>query len=189
MNPKPHIVRMVADRACQLYYTQRKLPIDIPRPRVLDNEIGVLFGDGRFIPYADLGFHHDLGFYRLSETPGFDNEAAPYAALGQLIHTGQVVITTGVSGRLDADQVRHLLWRHTSGDYGEHGEFYSIDVSDEMLRDLGSRPNRIGPSNKVNTLTGMQSVISEYVVEDARIWIVTEAGDNRSTVVLFAGPA
>lgn len=189
MNPKPHIVRMVADRACQLYFTQNRLPVDLPRPRVLDNEIGVLFADGRFIPYADLGFHHDLGFYSLSETPGFANEAAPYAALGQLLQTGQVVVTTGVSGRLSGDEIRHLLWRHTSGDYGEHGEFYSIDITDEMLSDLAARPNSIGISNKVNTLTGMNSVISEYVVEDARIWIVTEAGDNRSTVLLFAGPA
>ncbi|MEZ4518368.1 MAG: hypothetical protein R3C44_16620 [Chloroflexota bacterium] len=42
-----------------------------------------MFNDGAFIPYADLGFHHDLGFYRLSEVHGLPNEAAPFAATGK----------------------------------------------------------------------------------------------------------
>lgn len=187
MNSKPHIVRMVADRAREQYYTQRKLSIDIPRPRVIGDEIGVLFGDGRFIPYGDLGFHHDLGFYRLSEEMRLPNEAAPFAASGRLLDTGSIVVTTGVTARLTVDEVGELVYRHTSGDFGRHGDFYEIDVSDEELQRGSPQATTIAVLNKIGALSGLGAIISEYHVRDSRIWVITESGDNRSTVLVFAG--
>lgn len=187
MNAKPHIVRMVADRARELYYTQRRLPVDIPRPRLLDDEIGVLFADGAFIPYADLGFHHDLGFYRLSEIDHVPNEAAPFAATGKIVNGGNIIVTTGVSERLAADEIRDLVTRHTSGDFGQHGDFYAIDVTDDELRRGSPQATTIGVLNKIGALSGLGAIISEYHVRGYRIWVITENGDNRSTILVFAG--
>ena len=187
MNQKPHIVRMVADRARELYYTQQRLPVDIPRPRFIDDEIGVLFNDGRFIPYGDLGFHHDLGFYRLSDREGLPNEAAPFAATGKIVNAGSVVVTTGVSDRLSADEIRDLITRHTTGDFGQHGDFYEIDITDEELRRGSPQAATIGVLNKIGALSGLGAIISEYHLNGFRFWVVTESGDNRSTVLLFAG--
>lgn len=187
MNQKPHIIRMVADRARALYYTQHRLPVDIPRPRYIDEEIGVLFGDGQFIPYADLGFHRDLGFYRLSEVEHLPNEAAPFAATGKIVNAGYVVVTTGVTERLTADEIRDLVTRHTTGDFGQHGDFYAIDVSDEALRRGSPQAATIGVLNKIGALSGLGAIISEYIVRGFRFWVITESGDNRSTVLVFAG--
>jgi hypothetical protein len=187
MQQKPHIVRMVADRARELYYTQRRLPIDIPRPRIEGEEIGVRFGDGQFIAYADLGFHHDLGFYRLSDGPGLPNEAAPFAAMGKIVNAGHVVVTTGVSERLTPDEISDLVRRHTTGDFGRHGDFYAIDVTDEELRRGSPQATTIGVLNKIGTLSGLGAIISEYWLRGYRIWVITESGHNRSTVLIFAG--
>ncbi len=188
MTNKPHIIRMVADRACKLYYGQNKPRATLPSPRILEDEIGVRFADGRFIPYADLGFHRDRGFYRLSETFDVPNESAPFAAGGKLLHAGQVIVTTGVSARLSPGTIRALVDRHTAGDYGSHGDFYDIDVTDDLLRLERLDGVARGVANKVNTLTGLNAVHSEYVVDGQRIWVVTEAGDNRTTVLMYAGP-
>ena len=187
MNQKPHIIRMVADRAAELYYTQARLPIDIPRPQFEGEEIGVLFGDGLFIPYADLGFHHDLGFYRLSEVQGLANEAAPFAATGKIVNAGHIVVTTGVTDRLAPEEIRDLVRRHTTGDFGQHGDFYEIDITNEELRRGSPQATTIGVLNKIGTLSGLGSIISEYAVSGFRIWVITESGDNRSTVLVFAG--
>lgn len=189
MTEKPHIVRMVADRARELYYTQRRLPIDIPRPRFDGEEIGVVFASGEFIPYADLGFHHDLGFYRLSAVEGLPNEAAPFAATGKIVNAGQIVVTTGVSDRLSPDEISDLVMRHTTGDFGRHGDFYAIDVTNEELRRGSPQAATIGVLNKIGALSGLGAIISEYVVGSDRIWVITENGDNRSTVLIFAGLA
>ena len=161
--------------------------MDIPRPRLMDDEIGVLFGDGQFIPYADLGFHHDLGFYRLSDVEGLPNEAAPFAATGKLVNAGQIVVTTGVTDRLTADEIRDLVTRHTTGDFGQHGDFYEIDLTDDELRRGSPQATTIGVLNKIGALSGLGSIISEYPVRGYRIWVITESGDNRSTVLVFAG--
>lgn len=185
---KPHIIRMVADRARKLYYTQNKPRQVLPSPRIVDDEIGVLFDDGRFIPYADLGFHHDIGFFRLSEEFLLPNEAEPFAAYGKLLHQGQVVVTTGVTERLSNQQIRTLLDRHTSGDYGTFGEFFDIDVPEQALLEESATTQPRGVQNKINTMTGLEAVISEYEVDGSRVWVMTEAGDNRTTILLFAGP-
>jgi len=125
MSEKPHIIRIVADEARRQYYQCRRARAELPRPRIADNEIGVEFDDGRFIPYADLGYHDDVGFFRISETPEPASQAAPFAASGRLIDCGQVVVTTGVSLRLKAEEIRGLLDRHSRGDFGTYGEFYA----------------------------------------------------------------
>lgn len=189
MDHRPHIVRMVADRARELYFTQRRLPIDIPRPCYEGEEIGVRFADGQFIPYADLGFHHDLGFYRLSEVTGLISEAAPYAAAGKIVNAGNIIVTTGVSERLTADEIRDLIVRHTTGDFGRHGDFYAIDVTNDELRRGSQQAATIGVLNKVGALSGLGAIISEYIVGADRIWVITENGDTRSTVLIYAGLA
>lgn len=188
MKDRPHIIRMVADRARSLYYTQNRPREALPSPRIVGDEIGVQFDDGRFIPYADLGFNHDVGFYRLSEVDGLPNEAEPFAAAGKLINQGHVLVTTGVAERLSNPQIRGLIDRHTSGDYGSFGEFFDIDVPQEALGAEGAAGASRAVQNKVSTLSGLDAVISEYEVDGSRIWVMTEAGDNRTTVLLFAGP-
>lgn len=187
MSEKPHIVRVVADEARQLFFCRGRDYHFLPKPRVQDDEIGVKFVDGEFIPYADLGYSRDIGFFRLSETEGVPNEAAPYAAGGYLIDLGQVVVTTGISTRLTNDEIRELLERHASGDFGEFGEFFDLDVDDEMLSNDPERLGDTGLVNKVNILTGMDTVVSAYSVRQHRIWVITEAGEKRTTLLLFAG--
>lgn len=186
---KPHIVRVVADEARKLFFGRNRDLDAIPRPGVRGDEIGVAFDSGEFIPYADLGYSRDIGFYRLSETDDVANEAAPYAAGGRLIDLGQIIITTGVSTRLHNDEIGELLDRHASGDYGDYGEFYELDVDEGLLaNDLGWLPDR-GLANKAHTLGGLDAIVSAYTVGDLRFWVITEAGDNRTTLILFAGPA
>ncbi|MCL4803136.1 MAG: hypothetical protein KJ046_02420 [Anaerolineae bacterium] len=188
MSEKPHIIRVVADEARQLFFYRGRDYRFLPKPRVQDEEIGVEFVDGEFIPYADLGYSRDIGFFRLSETEGVLNEAAPYAAAGHLIDLGQVVLTTGISTRITNDEIRDLLERHASGDFGEFGEFINLDVDDEMLSHDPGLLHDTGLANKVNILTGMDAVVSAYSVRQHRIWVITEAGEKRTTLLLFAGP-
>ena len=172
-----------------MYFRRRGGREMLPRPRIRQEEIGVEFVDQGFIPYAELGYNSDIGFFRLSDTLDVPNEAAPYAAAGRLIDPGGIVVTTGASNRLTNDEIHGLLDRHVAGDYGEFGEFYNLDVDDAMLTadslDLSER----GPANKVHTLTGLEAIVSAYTVREHRIWVITEAGENRTTLLLFAGPA
>lgn len=184
MANKPTIVRLVADKASELYYSAARRGDDLPQPRVISEEIGVVFGGDVFIPYSDLGYHENLGFYRLSASPDVANQAAPYAAGGALINPGKITITPGVAKRLNNDEIRTLLGRHVAGDFGEFGRFYDIDVTDEML--LEGVP-AAGGMSKVNALTGLDCVMSEFVVRDARIWLITEPGQQRSTIFVLAG--
>lgn len=189
MSDKPHIVRLVADDARRRFFARHHNRAALPQPRILDDEIGVEFEDGEFIPYADLGYSSEEGYFRLSETTGMHNEAAPYAAEGHMIDWGQIIITTGAARRLTNDVIKELLERHASGDYGEYGEFFDLDVDDDMLL---ANPDEIpdpGLANKVNTLTGIQPIMSVYTVGENRYWVITEAGEKRSTIILFAGLA
>jgi len=189
MAEKPHIVRIVADQVRHQYYRRQRGRADLPRPRIHDDEIGVELEDGRFIPYADLGYHDEAGFFRLSETSAVDNQASPYAASGRLIDCGQIVVTTGVSQRLSPDEIRGLIERHAGGDFGDNGEFYELDISDEMLLHSSAQPLPMGVVNKINTLTGLDPICSAYTVREHAIWVITEAGEKRTTLVLYAGAA
>jgi len=184
---KPHIVRIVASEARRKYFSYRHA--SRPRPRVLEDEIGVEFEDGCFIPYADLGYHADVGFYRLSTATDVPNEAAPYAAAGQLIDCGHIVVTPGISQRLTNDEIRDLLARHAAGDFGDYGEFYDLDVTDDMLRNGPVRSLSPGLRSKVSALTGLNPVASAYTVREHHVWVITEAGAKPTTILLYAGPA
>ena len=186
MTTKPHIVCVVAGEARRRLFRYQQ-PTRLPRPRVRDEEIGVEFEDGRFIPYADLGYHGDIGFFRLSESKGGPNETAPYAAAGRPTDCGPVIVPPGTAHRPTADEIGHLLTRHAAGDFGLYGEFYDLDVTDEMLRDPDPR---LAPGllNKVNTLAGLNPVASAYDVREHLVWVITEAGEKPTTVLLFAGP-
>lgn len=189
MSEKPHIIRIVADQARRQYYQRHEARASLPRPRVWEREIGVEFDDGCFIPYADLGYHEDVGFFRLSEGGDVANQAAPFAATGRLIDCGQIVVTTGVSLRLTAEEIRELLTRHSGGDFGLYGEFYDLDVDDAMLLDESAQPLPPGLVNKVNTLTGLNPIVSAYTVREHAVWVITEAGEKRMTLILYAGLA
>ncbi|MBP6015447.1 MAG: hypothetical protein KA586_01915 [Candidatus Promineofilum sp.] len=188
MLQKPHIVRLVADEARKIYFRPHGR-YALPRPRIRHEEIGVEFVDQEFIPYADLGYSSDIGFFRLSKTFNVPNEAAPYAAAGRLIDPGGIVVTTGASHYLTNDEIRGLLDRHVAGDYGEFGQFYNLDVDDAMLTAESPGLSDRGAANKVHTLTGLDAIISAYTVREYRIWVITEAGENRTTLLLLAGPA
>jgi hypothetical protein len=188
MTEKPHIVRLVADEARRNFYDSNNWTKDWPRPRLLKNEIGVEF-QGEFIPYADLGYNDDIGFFRLSERENEPNDAAPYASSGSMIDCGQIIVTTGASLRLSSSEIRELLLRHARGDYGEFGEYYDLDVDDDLLAGNSTDSPGTGVLNKVNTLTGLSTVFSAYTVKGQRILVVTEAGEKRSTVLFFAGAA
>lgn len=184
---KPHIVRVVAGEARRQFYGMpRSHP---PRPRILEDEIGVEFEDGRFIPFADLGYHADIGFFRLSETTGVTNEAAPFAAAGQLVDCGQIVVTPGISKRISNEEIRGLLARHAAGDFGDYGEFYDLDVTDEMLRERPAHLMTPGLLSKVNALSGLNPVASAYAIGEHQVWLITEAGQKPTTILLYAGPA
>lgn len=187
MSEKPHIIRIVADEARRQYYQRHEAQARLPKPRIWESEIGVDFGDGCFIPYADLGYHEDVGFFRLSESGDVVNQAAPFAASGRLIDCGQVVVTTGVSLRLTAEEIRDLLARHSRGDFGLYGEFYDLDVDDAMLLDEATQPLPPGLANKVNTLTGLNPIVSAYAVREHTVWVITEAGEKRTTLLIYAG--
>ncbi|MEZ4518367.1 MAG: hypothetical protein R3C44_16615 [Chloroflexota bacterium] len=95
--------------------------------------------------------------------------------------------TTGVTAWL-AGRDQDLVTRHTAGDFGQHGDFYEIDVTDEELQ-LGSRQaTTIGVLNKIGALSGLGSIISEYVVRDYRIWVITESGDNLRSLQFWSLP-
>lgn len=189
MSEKPHIVRIVADEARRQFYRRHHSRAELPKPRICDDEIGVEFGDGQFIPYADLGFHDEVGFFRLSEATELQSQAAPFAASGRLIDCGQIVVSVGVSQRLMADEIRDVLARHSSGDFGGYGHFYDLDVDDGMLLDDAAQPLPLGLVNKVNTLTGLNPIISAYTVREHAVWVITEAGEKRTTLLLYAGSA
>lgn len=185
---KPHIVRLVAEEARRLVFVCGGSQREAPQPRYVNGEFGVLFAE-EFIPYAELGYSHDIGFFRLSDADDVTNDAAAYASAGQLIDCGQVIVTSAASQQLSHEDIAALLNRHASGDYGLLGEFFELDVSDEMLQaGVAAAPTQ-GQANKIGTLTGMNAVTSEYVVDGTCYWVITETGENRSTVILLAGPA
>jgi hypothetical protein len=189
MSEKPHIVRIVADEARRQYYRCHRSRAELPKPRICENEIGVEFDDGRFIPYADLGYHDEVGFFRLSEATERSSQAAPFAAVGRLIDCGQIVVTTGMAQRLTHEEIRDVLERHSGGDFGVYGEFYDLDVDDAMLLDEAGQPLSPGLANKVNTLTGLNPIVSAYTVREHAVWVITEAGEKRTTILLYAGAA
>ncbi len=189
MAEKPHIVRLVADQVRRQYYRNHSTRAELPQPRIHGDEIGIELQNGRFIPYADLGYHDEVGFFSLSETADVTNQADPYAAAGRLIDCGQIVVTTGVSLRLTANDIRALIERHAAGDFGENGEFYDLDISDDMLTAPSAQPLPMGVVNKINTLTGLDPICSAYAVGEHAVWVITEAGEPRTTLVLYAGVA
>ncbi len=88
-----------------------------------------------------------------------------------------------------ADEIRDVLARHSAGDFGDYGEFYDLEVDDGMLLDDMAQPLPLGLVNKVNTLTGLNPIISAYTVREHAVWVITEAGEKRTTLLLYAGSA
>ena len=65
----------------------------------------------------------------------------------------------------------------------------AIIASFGEMTDEEARMPRTGAASKVSTLTGMDAVVSAYTVREHRFWVITEAGESRTTLLLFAGAA
>ena len=58
-----------------------------------------------------------------------------------------------------------------------------------MLLDEVGQPLSPGLANKVNTLTGLNPIASAYTVREHAGWVLTVAGEKRTTILLYAGAA
>ena len=109
----------------------------------------------------------------------------------QLFDPGTCGVTPGAASALQEiglDAVA-LIHRHASGDWGVHGSFHDIVVTDDERR-RGAFAT--ADDGKLNRLAVEQNdgsrIMSEYRLGDAeavRIWVVTEGDpDARNTVVM-----
>ncbi|MCG9753285.1 type I restriction endonuclease subunit M [Vibrio brasiliensis] len=80
---------------------------------------------------------------------------------------GEIVITQGIQALLDGRPealLRPLLLRHENGDWGE------CDIEDKKANDVATR--RGG------------RIVSVYRFSGQRVWLITEAGHQLTTVLL-----
>lgn len=83
---------------------------------------------------------------------------------------GQVVVTRGIntdmeSGNLKFQDIATLISRHSSGDWGD------MDEGDKEMNDLALQ-------------SGEDRIFSSYILNDTRIWVITEP-DRSYTTVLY----
>lgn len=108
-----------------------------------------------------------------------------------LFQPGRVGMTRGVDALLQDSDVTplELVERHLSGDFGIHGRFAEIEVTDEELRD---GPLATADDGKLNKAAILQDeigqwqgrILSAYIVNDEKVWIITEADRSVTTLLL-----
>lgn len=108
-----------------------------------------------------------------------------------LFTPGRVGMTRGVEALLQDGDVTplDLVKRHLSGDFGIHGRFDEIDVTDEELRE---GPLATADDGKLNKAAILQDklgewqgrIMSAYIVNDEKVWIITEADRSATTLLL-----
>jgi len=77
---------------------------------------GVLFFDGNeFIPFADLGYNSEIGYYRLSAFPGALNET-----------TNENLETIHLLAEAGDDVVPAYVWQDADGDLHHLGELHQV---------------------------------------------------------------
>ncbi len=80
--------------------------------------------------------------------------------------SGQLVATRGVVEKLDSETIYCLIHRHLTGDWGDLSE------GDKRLNDEA-------------VATGEDRILSMYMVNNEKVYIITE-WDRSATTVLFA---
>ena len=110
MSDKPHIVRVGLIRP-ENVLTPPRARSSAPSS-IRHQEIGVEFVDQEFIPYADLGYNSDIGFFACRKPSTFERSCA-FAAAGRLIDPGGIVVTTGLPP-FDQRRNRRFAWSVTS---------------------------------------------------------------------------
>ena len=105
-----------------------------------------------------------------------------------LFSPGQVVATPGVLEVLEAVGVEplELLRRHLTGDFGECGKYADIKPTmtpEEMERGALATADD-GKLNVWGIATGDGRILSAYVLDSARVWIITEWDRSVTTLLL-----
>ncbi len=99
---------------------------------------------------------------------------------------GKGTITVGAVEAL-ADVGQHaasFLVRHAGGDWGKHGRFDHIDLTDDEQRRGWAATDDSGKINKSNVLNRRGRVMSEYATARARrLWVISNWGGG-TTVLL-----
>jgi hypothetical protein len=89
---------------------------------------------------------------------------------------GKVTITGGAVEAL-ADAGQHaatFLARHARGDWGKHGQFDQIELTDDERRRGWEATDSSGKTNKSNVLNGRDRITSEYsTARGTRLWVIT----------------
>lgn len=185
-----HIVKMIGDFCTEVNYGLGSINGIEPNIRIIEGALGVNFEGADFIPYSDLGYNSELGFYQISAFPGFENESLPYSAEGVILSLGEVVMTRGIEAALrraglDRDFVIGLIERYSRGDWGDLGNWREIEVTDKELQ-LGAMVTAEGAKlNLIGALTGINRLLASYTTEElGKVWIITES-DRSATTILF----
>lgn len=101
---------------------------------------------------------------------------------------GKVTITGGAIEAL-ADAGEHaasFLARHARGDWGKHGRFDQIELTDDEQRRGWEATDDSGKINKSNVLKGRDRIISEYATgRGKRLWVITCLDGIGGTTVLL----
>ncbi len=153
--------------------------------RIFNDVIGVLFLEkNEFIPYYDLAYNQQTGFYRLSSFPDASNESLPFNTPNvPIIDLGRLVTTPEVQDSIPLLMLNKIVQRHQYGDWGKLKKFQHIQLTDDILVQGSLATSDETQLNKVATLTGLGRIRSCYYIEGNQYWIITEAG---LTTVLLA---
>jgi hypothetical protein len=98
------------------------------------------------------------------------NHSKDAESLKPLFELGQVVATRGALDALDRSAVNatDLLYRHQRGDWGDWGSLSPEDVAE----------------NDRSVLYGWRILSSYQLIDQIRIWIITEADRSATTLLL-----
>jgi len=99
---------------------------------------------------------------------------------------GKVTITGGaVEALADAGQhAASFLARHVRGDWGKHGRFDQIELTDDERRRGWEATDDSGKINKSNVLNRRGRIMSEYATaRGGRLWVIS-GWDDGTTVLL-----
>lgn len=104
---------------------------------VQDQQAGVVFRDeNEFIPFSDLGYNSEIGWFRISSFPGAENETSNDS--GWTIHpTIDYDVPSGMYALLDSDGYGYLLGERYQvfEAWQRLGQFLFEGVEDEPIPD------------------------------------------------------
>ncbi len=107
-----------------------------------------------------------------------------------LFPLGLKVVTPGVRKLLTNKEIKPLLERHVTGDWGKLGTCQKVELT-PAEREAGYSKalvltSDVAKLNKLCTLGGGGRVMSEYIVKQKEVWILTDiAGDSVKTTILL----